>query len=131
MAPLANRPLPASGERWSKRRTAISKQRAICDSPGAGGGGAVAGRREGTRGRGVAASLSLWTSPLTRFASLRKGSARKSTSPRTRGEVEQVARVANFKQRALCDSPAVVGERDKRPTRRRQTLNWLPAGTQR
>src|SRR5262245_63810082 len=37
-------------------------------------------------------TLSLWTSPLTRFASLRQGSARKSTSPRTRGEVEQAAR---------------------------------------
>src|SRR5215475_2725442 len=38
-------------------------------------------------------TLSLWTRPLTRFASLRKGSARKSTSPRTRGEVAQAARV--------------------------------------
>src|SRR5262245_25897362 len=40
----------------------------------------------------MAASLSLWNCPLTRLASLRKGSARKSTSPRTRGEVEQAAR---------------------------------------
>src|SRR5215510_12138252 len=37
-------------------------------------------------------TLSLWNCPLTRLASLRKGSARKSTSPRTRGEVEQAAR---------------------------------------
>src|SRR5258708_6036038 len=59
------------------------------------------GERVGVRGHpsvamesgcgGMAASLSLWDRPLTRFASLRKCSARKSTSPRTRGEVEQAA----------------------------------------
>src|SRR5205807_7338035 len=59
-------------------------------APRAGGeGGSGAGHRGGGNcGRGgVSASLSLWTSPLTRLASLRLRSARKSTSPRTRGEV--------------------------------------------
>src|SRR5262245_53524627 len=52
MAPLATRPLPASGERWSKRRIAISKQRAICDSPAACGERSDSERSEGIRVRG-------------------------------------------------------------------------------
>src|SRR5262249_59103675 len=58
-------------------------------------GGGGGGRREGGGG-GVAASLSLGNRPLTRLASLRKSSARKSTSPRKRGEVEQVVRPRSF-----------------------------------
>src|SRR5262249_56590860 len=67
------------------------KGRAPTPPGGGGGGGLAGGGREGGGG-GVVASLSLWTSPLTRFASLRSRSARKSTSPRKRGEVEQPAR---------------------------------------
>src|SRR5262249_58988539 len=82
---------------------------------GGGGGGAGGGAGEGGAGGGggggVSASLSLWTSPLTRFASLRKGSARKSTSPRTRGEVAQAACELPVSRHAICDSPAARGER--------------------
>src|SRR5262245_24615048 len=62
-------------------------------------------------GGGVAAILSLWDRPLTRFASLRNSSARKSTpdqvrgrpSPRKRGEVEQAAYPKQ------CRTPVVPG----------------------
>src|SRR5215510_3989224 len=66
--PLAP-PLPACGERSDSERSS-------CGEKDAGWGG-------------VFASLSLSKRPLTRLAS--RKCARKSTSPRTRGEVERVA----------------------------------------
>src|SRR5262245_19231655 len=63
-------------------------------------------------------TLSLWTSPLTPFASLRQGPARKSTPPRQRGEVGPAARAlptlsrhAPYERRALRESPAAWGVR--------------------
>src|SRR5262245_30339646 len=50
-------------------------------------------RSDGIRVRGRSRESEPVDKPPHPIASLRKGSARKSTSPRTRGEVEQAARV--------------------------------------
>src|SRR5215813_929916 len=52
MAPLANRPLPASGEKGRKGRLGTSQQRAKCDSPAACGERSDSERSEGIRVRG-------------------------------------------------------------------------------
>src|SRR5262249_59323847 len=56
-------------------------------------------RSDGIRVRGRFRESELVETPLTRLASLRKSSARKSTSLRTAGEVEQAARESPERRR--------------------------------
>src|SRR5262249_23894173 len=70
--------------------------------------------------------------PLTRLASLRKSSARKSTSPRKRGEVKRAARPRLLPRgRAICQSVEAknLRERPVLTAAKNEQLTRVGAGT--